>query len=258
MTIYSYARLGTWGALGNQLWEIAGTIGIANANYAEASFPKWDYQDCFSVPEHYFSDKTGDIDLSGNYLQDLIHFKDDQDLIREYFQPSVSMEVMLDDWHHDILSEKGTKIAVHVRRANNVFLPNHHPVCSLEYFEQALDMMGPGKVVVFSDDLDWCRQQSIFKDAYFAKGNAPGIDVMLLTNMNPLPLVSAALDLHLMARMDKFIISNSTFSWWSAWIRNPGKNNVIVPRPWYGPAYSHIDVKGTMIPDGWIELERAV
>ena len=258
MTIYSYARLGTWGALGNHLWEIAGTIGIATENFEEASFPKWEYQDDFSVPDNYFSNKPGDIDFSGNYLQDLKHFSHCTDMIRNYFQPSQAIRDLMEVKYADLLALKDTKIAIHVRRANNLALPNHHPVCSLDYFERALDMMGPGTKVVFSDQIDWCRQQSIFKDAYFAEGNDPSIDVMLLTNMSPLALRSAALDLHLMAQMDKFIISNSTFSWWSAWIKNPGKNNVIVPRPWYGPAYSHIDVSTTMIPKDWIELRREV
>lgn len=252
--IYSYQRLGTWGALGNQLFEIAGTIGEAVRDKANVSFPSWDYQPYFSVPEMFFTGQIGDKDFSGDYLQNLNHFSHVDNTIRSFFEPSALSKEYINTRYADILSVNN-KTAVHVRRANNVGLPMHHPVCSLDYFEKCIDEVGDTQLVVFSDDLGWCKSQSLFKDAYFAEGNPDHIDVMSLTNGFPLSLSSVAFDLFLMTEMDKHIISNSTFSWWGAYLAESSK--VLYPMPWYGPAID-IDVEGTMIPSDWIRIEREI
>lgn len=242
--------LGNFGALGNQLWQIAGTIGTAAEMGAEASFPVWDYQPYFQVPSALFSGRQGDLDLGGNYLQDLKHFAFIQDSIRKYFKPSYPVEADILETYNDVFACRPL-MAVHWRRGNNLDLPDHHPVCDISYFEQAISMFPNYQLVVFSDDLDFCRKQSIFKNAYFAAGNDPSIDVRLLTNEAPLSLYSVVKDLHFMAMCDAHIISNSSFSWWGAWLADG--DVVVRPERWYGKAYTHLDVE-CMMPPHWISL----
>ena len=51
-----------------------------------------------------------------------------------------------------------------------------------------------------------------------------------------------------MSMCDDFIIANSTFSWWGAWLGNRGK--VIAPKKWFGENLNH-DTKDLYCPD-WI------
>ena len=44
-------------------------------------------------------------------------------------------------------------------------------------------------------------------------------------------------DLCLMSMCDDFIIANSSFSWWGAWLGNRGK--VIAPKQWFGKGLNH-------------------
>jgi hypothetical protein len=55
-------------------------------------------------------------------------------------------------------------------------------------------------------------------------------------------------DMRLMSACAHFIIANSTFSWWAAWLgANPAKQ-VICPRQWYvDPGRSTRDLR----PEGW-------
>jgi hypothetical protein len=54
-----------------------------------------------------------------------------------------------------------------------------------------------------------------------------------------------------MSRGKHFIIANSTFSWWGAWLSaHPGKQ-IIAPRQWYesSPILTH-----DLIPEAWIRI----
>lgn len=247
--IYSYQRLGNWGRLGNQLFEIAGTLGEAIRDGAEVSFPSWEYQNYFSVPSNFFTNQIGDRDFSENYLQNLNHFLHIEDMIHEIFAPSELSKSFIYKKYTDILSVENTT-ALHVRRGDYLHLPMHHPTCSLDYFEKCIDYIGSTQLVVFSDDLNWCRQQSIFRDAYFAD-NDSNHDILNSSEIEFIPSVIS--DLFLMTKMNQHIISNSTFSWWGAFLAKSKK--VLYPMPWYGPEIN-IDVESTMIPKNWIRIER--
>jgi len=68
---------------------------------------------------------------------------------------------------------------------------------------------------VFSDDPAWCNEQELFSDDRF------------LISEND----DNRVDLCLMSLCDDFIIANSSFSWWAAWLGNRGK--VIAPKKWF-------------------------
>ena len=75
----TYRHLGRNGQLGNQLWQIAGTVGIAHKEGDMAGFPFWRYRRYFSVPAEMFSDldlRLQGRDLGLDYLQDLRNFED--------------------------------------------------------------------------------------------------------------------------------------------------------------------------------------
>jgi len=41
----------------------------------------------------------------------------------------------------------------------------------------------------------------------------------------------------LMSMCDDFIIANSSFSWWGAWLGNKGE--VVAPKQWFGKGLDH-------------------
>lgn len=229
----TYSLLGVNGALGNQLWQIAGTLGWAMKNLAPPVFPRWDYEGFFNIPLKYFTYKIPEnsLDLAPDYLQDIQHWDFIDELVKEVFAPSDDSRAWIVDRYANESLRK--YVAVHVRRANNVGLPDHHPVCPITYFEQALDRIGNYPIMVFSDDPGWCREQPIFKDALYAEGIPKSVDVMELTKYAPLNHASAALDLLTMAQCGRHIISNSTFSWWGAYLAE--SRQAIYPGRWYGP-----------------------
>lgn len=249
--VYTFSNLGHYGALGNQLWQIAGVMGEADKVKAQIYFPDWEYFPYFSLPENLFEQKQGEhVDFWPGYLQDLNHFRHIETVIKDVFEPSEYSRYLVEEnfpW-----DKSGDRIVgVHVRRANNVYLPEHHPVCSLDYFEQALDAIIYDDILVCSDDIEWCKKQSLFKNAAFGMGTPKNTDVMRLTDAHPLTNVEAVIDLFMLSLCDSQIISNSSFSWWSAYL---GEGEFVVrPSQWYGPALQHIDTS-TMFPQEWLSI----
>ena len=47
-----------------------------------------------------------------------------------------------------------------------------------------------------------------------------------------------------------FIIANSTFSWWGAWLSSNKEKKVIAPQKWYGPELQHLTLKD-QLPESW-------
>jgi hypothetical protein len=106
--------------------------------------------------------------------------------------------------------------SLHVRRVDYVQKAGFHPPCSIEYYEKALSMI-EGNVLVFSDDLDWCKETFLGDRFTFISGNR---DYQ---------------DLFLMSMCKNNIIANSTFSWWGAWLNTNLNKKVIAPSEWFGP-----------------------
>ncbi len=73
---------------------------------------------------------------------------------------------------------------------------------------------------VFSDDVDWCKSELVNK----------------LNNVKSVTVVENEkdyIDFYLMSMCKHNIITNSTFSWWSAYLnQNPAKI-VIMPEHWF-------------------------
>jgi len=148
---------------------------------------------------------TGSIYLDG-FWQSESHFEAIAGEIRAEFQ--------LDAQASDTSTDKNS-VCVHIRRTDYV---TRGDFIGVEYYRKATEKMialAPGcTFFVFSDDIAWCREHLNFiPDAQF-------IDSV------------GTHSLQAMSACRHFIIPNSTFSWWAAWLaKNPSKI-VIAPQTW--------------------------
>ena len=60
-------------------------------------------------------------------------------------------------------------------------------------------------------------------------------------------------DLCLMSMCSDFIIANSSFSWWGAWLIDNPEKKVIAPKKWFGKQYDHYHMDD-LIPETWTVL----
>ena len=56
-----------------------------------------------------------------------------------------------------------------------------------------------------------------------------------------------------MTRCKHFVVANSSFSWWGAWLGGDEKSVRIAPRPWFEKlSFDESD----LVPNDWIRLDK--
>lgn len=219
--LITYRCLGQSGNLGNQLWQLASTIGMALPQDRRAGFPFWRYQRYFSVPPTYFPDLAlidGD-DLGDDWLQELRYFATVEPLIRELFAPDPATWARIASRHGDVLALPH-KTAIHVRRGDYLAMSDLYVMVAMAYYEEAMAATSP-PYLVFSDDIPWC------------KANFPSECTFMEHNRD-------YEDLFLMTSCDAVVTANSSFSWWGAWL---GSGRRIYPSRWFTPAHRRCEAR---------------
>ena len=178
------------------------------------------YESSHTFDEVIFNNIPDDRDLIG-YFQTEKYFKHIEGEIREDFSFNAELQESCQEF---IDSLKSKTIALHVRRGDYVNNPNH-PVQTLEYYQQALNNLPYVKVLIFTDDENWCNQQELFSGDRFMISQNSSVDA----------------DLCLMSLCDYHIIANSSFSWWGAWLARSEK--IIAPKNWFGGECINKDVR---------------
>lgn len=150
------------------------------------------------------------------YFQSSKYWEGNEDLIRSTFQPD-SDTVNYFITKYPELNQDNT-LSIHVRRSEYLQLPEIHPTISIEYLKKALDIIGNySTVFVFSDDHEWVKNNLILDSAIYVKEDKD------------------YKELWLMSMCKNHIISNSTFSWWGAYLNKNKNKQVVAPSIWFGP-----------------------
>jgi hypothetical protein len=139
--------------------------------------------------------------------------------------------------------DRSTAVALHVRRGDYLTTERDlHLVCTDAYYERAVrhirERVSGAAIYVFSADAAWCRER------YAA---APGTTVVDL----PASKSEPGLDLHLMSRCRHHVVSNSTYSWWGAWLANGEDQIVCVPARWFNDAAMSAAAMRDTVPAHW-------
>ncbi|KKQ86157.1 MAG: Glycosyl transferase family 11 [Candidatus Woesebacteria bacterium GW2011_GWB1_38_8] len=170
------------------------------------------------------------------------YFKDISSILRSELVPKEQISKQSIKILKQILNTQS--VSIHVRRGDyfsDSKVKAIHNTYSKEYYHKAVEYI-KGKVkrpvfYIFSDDLRWCEKNlKIENKIIYVKGNGVKKDY---------------LDLWLMSKCKHNIITNSSFSWWGAWLNRNVNKIVIAPKKWFrNSSVSSVNI----VPNIWIQI----
>ena len=199
------------------------------------------------------------------YFQSEKYFNHCRAYILEAFKPNEKIQEYIDKEYSFLKDDIWTSL--HVRRGDYVGLSqshplNPHPLQEVEYYMKALEELKSQKVLVFSDDLEWCKKT--FKGSKFkfveerihhkAESDQFNPNFIKLSDEN---LEGDYTEINIMAACANNIIANSSFSWWGAWFNQNRAKRAIAPLNWFSAQYAaeHTNTPLTyihdIIPESW-------
>lgn len=255
------------GRLGNQFFEVAAALSLAIDHNVEAYFPDFKSKKGDGIPlyaetvffrlnqnnpptkpKYTYRDNDDftfapipyqpKIKLLG-YFQSELYFKKNWAKIRPYLEASETIKKYLKGKYKDIIDHPYT-VGLHIRDyvkedANNA---SYYWTLDRNYVERAMALFDEGALfVVFSDNMARAKD-------------------LLANTKRPVIFIEHERDYHdlyLMSFMKHQIISNSTFSWWAAYINNNPSKIVIAPKKWFTPTF-HVK-SDNIVPKSWIQLD---
>lgn len=184
--------------------------------------------------------KGGRYFLKG-YWQTPLYFKKHEKFVRQSLFSHI-------DLHSRFKIEKHFKlISIHVRRGdyvNNPVINSKFNVCELDYFRDAINIMyrtlnySNLHFIILSDDYEFVNTSFRFLESK-----------TIINGDTDKPID----DFNIMINCNHNIISNSTFSWWGAWV-NPNSNKIVIsPKEWFkDPKQNHF-LKDLLL-ENWIKI----
>jgi Glycosyl transferase family 11 len=143
-------------------------------------------------------------------------------------------------------------VCVHVRRADYLETTDSKGFLGLGYYKWAVQeikkRISRPHLFVFSDDVEWCQEH--------LELDAPSTVVRPRSDRE----ARSSDDLYLMTLCKHFIIANSTYSWWAAWLGKHERKVVIAPKGWFrSERDSCVSEDATLcsvdlIPEEWIRV----
>lgn len=140
-------------------------------------------------------------------------------------------------------------VSIHVRRGDYVTHPIYSKklgALSLKYYLDAISLLkekvsGNLTFYIVSDDIEWCK---------FNFENVNENIVFVEQEKNKLGFLS---DLWLLHICQHAIISNSTFSWWGAWLGETAESVIIAPKKWsISPEFT----PESIVPERWSKIDN--
>ena len=228
---------GYFGYLGNQMFQYAAVRALGLELDVPIYFPKeHQINEVFQLTEMEYP--SGQFYMyqepSFNYIK-IPHIAESI-LLHGYFQSEKYFNNYKEVIKKDFTFKNPTptlsnidSISLHVRRGDYVDKSDYHPLCTMEYYEEALALMPNEEVIVFSDDIPWCKDNFKGERFVFSEGR------------------SNSQDLEYMSKCKHHIIANSSFSWWGAWLGNQ-EGITVAPKKWFGNYHKSWD---DIYCEGW-------
>lgn len=175
--------------------------------------------------DNYFAD--------GYYISEKYFSKIREIILKEVVVREKS--ALYKEWEQKILSSKN-QLMIHARHTDNVGSKVFTPI-NESYYQEAMTHFDRGSELFgFSDNVEWLRSVITCPITMVSEQGLTDYEELMLMSLGK-----------------NFIIANSTYSWWGAWLSTHQDKKIVAPKKWYTPmiwGWANKDVEF----DGWVRI----
>jgi len=192
--------------------------------------------------DYYLTRKEGYFDV---YWQNENYFIDcKDDIISDFKFKIIDINVIK---MAQLIQSKANNTSLHWRRGDYV-RNTDHDVLSADYFYRALakliDLKNIKHVFIFSEEYNWVEEE--IKDF--------DLNLDLIIVSKELIGTHDFNEMYLMTLCENNIISNSSFSWWGAYLNQNHEKKVIAPSKWSNKKDFNL-IEKDRVPSEWLRLD---
>ena len=276
MKYVSLKSLGSIGDMCSQMQQYASLYAIAKENNAEIVLPESTKNEGHGVrlfnildiphtyqPNEFFEDfkvfnidTTKEVDERSFQLGDGSYFIDGRFDLFKYWHPKYEKDVF--DWKiHEHLKldarnyiqslkqkyDVSSITSIHIR-LGDYLLPQHQHFARLfetNYYNDAIQIINSEQenlFIVFTNDIDWCKNNIIGEDGVFVNSGNDNLDFTI------------------MSECDNNIIANSSYSWWAAFKNSNPNKTVVCPKNYLRNYSQFKHINGNYFPSNWISIDN--
>ena len=285
MSYITFSNLGESGGMGSQLQSYASLCAVAKANNKTIVFSKDMLNKGFGIkvfkllnipceikPNSFFNNfKNKNINFHNTTYDETLFNLDSEnynlngrfDLYTYWYN---DIKEQIESWNYnDKIKDKALKeykkiqnklgnkptVSIHMRRGD--YLLPQHSFCELtqDYFLRAITNSFLPAVdynfLVFSNDIEYSKTIISGDNVWFV--TPKGVDAQSFTS-------SEKEDLALLSLCDNHIISNSSYSWWGAFLSKNKNKKIICPTNYVEPNHPSSWINGKYYPPNWININN--
>lgn len=194
------------------------------------------------VPSEFGLSEVKNLRTINSYVASISHFEGFEDAVKEQIRNLVNPSKEFLEYEKKFIGVNVT--GIHVRLGDYRLLEQIYGEYSTDYLRRCAALLGEqfqtGKIALFSDE-----PESALKLL-----NSIGIAL----DSPIIPRLSAFEELLLLSKCSNIIASNSTFSWWAAYLCENSTAKIFFPRPYYSSSKLP-EPKDYLLPD-WIQVGR--
>ena len=174
-------------------------------------------------PHFYFHriPKAEKIELSG-YFQCEKYFIHHRQKILELFEPPVGMKEKILE-KYPILSSDKLTVGIQIRDYRPEYPGgDYHPTYGRDYYARAVEHFPLDAIFIVTSNSPQLARECISD---------------LRENVIYLDEGDYIEEFYILVQCKSFIISNSSFGWWAAWLSTEEGKKIVAPRPWFAHPY---------------------
>lgn len=151
------------------------------------------------------------------YFQSSKYFYGYESQIRTIFMPTNEFIEKIKEKYPQIKNEN--TLSLHIRRGDYLSISNVLPIVDISYFNECIRQNGEyDTLFIFTNDKDWARENLSYDN------------MVIVDHLDDYE------ELWMMSLCKNNILSNSSFSWWGAFLNSHSNGKKFAPSLWFGPA----------------------